>query len=88
MVMIAGQYLLGIALVVTGSFGWPLLLVLANLPKLPELHQVFQHPKPATRPEGYPAEAWPLWFSAFAFRHTRHFTSLFLLGVVLDTLLL
>jgi hypothetical protein len=31
---------------------------------------------------------WPLWFSAYAFRHTRRFTSLFLLSVILDTLLL
>jgi hypothetical protein len=28
------------------------------------------------------------WFSAYAFRHTRRFTSLFLLSVILDTLLL
>ncbi|TCZ46515.1 prenyltransferase, partial [Roseicella aquatilis] len=30
---------------------------------------------------------WPLWFSAFAFRHTRQFTSLFLLGLIADTLM-
>ena len=39
MAMIAGQYLLSVALVVSGSFGWPLLLVLINLPRLPSLFQ-------------------------------------------------
>jgi 1,4-dihydroxy-2-naphthoate octaprenyltransferase len=85
--MMVAQYVLCIVLVVTGSFGWALLLVLVNLPKLPELFRVYQQPKPERRPEKYPEEAWPLWFSAFAFRHTRQFTSLFLVGVVLDTLL-
>jgi 1,4-dihydroxy-2-naphthoate octaprenyltransferase len=84
--MIIAQYLLSIALVMTGSFGWPLLLVLVNLPKLPALYRIFQQPKPDAKPGIYPAEVWPLWFSAQAFRHTRQFTSLFLLGVVLDTL--
>jgi 1,4-dihydroxy-2-naphthoate octaprenyltransferase len=49
---------------------------------------VFAVPKPGAMPDGYPPEVWPLWFSAQAFRHTRQFTSLFLLGVIVDTLLL
>lgn len=85
--MIAAQYLLCLALVVAGKFGWPLLLVFLNLGKLPALFAAFAASKPTTRPARYPAGVWPLWFSAQAFRHTRYFTSLFLLGVVLDTLL-
>ncbi len=85
--MIGAQYVLCIALVVAGSFSWALLLVLVNLPKLPGLLRIYQHPKPEEKPGKYPEEAWPLWFSAYAFRHTRQFTSLFLVGVVLDTLL-
>ncbi len=85
--MIAAQYLLSIVLVANGSFGWPLLLVLLNLPRLPDLFRVYREPKPDAAPAGYPQDVWPLWFSAHAFRHTRHFTSLFLLGVILDTLL-
>jgi len=87
LVMIVAQYALSVALVVAGSFSWTLLLVLVNLPKLLDLFKVYQHPKPEDRPENYPEEVWPLWFSAHAFRHTRRFTSLFLVGVVLDTLL-
>ena len=85
--MFCAQYLLSVALVASGSFGWPLLLVLVNLPALPRLLRVYRTVKPQARPEHYPAEIWPLWFSAHAFRHTRKFTSLFLLGVILDTLL-
>jgi len=85
--MISAQYVLSVALVVAGSFSWALLLVLANLPNLPGLFAVYKKPKPAERPQDYPREVWPLWFSAHAFRHTRRFTSLFLVGVVLDTLL-
>ena len=87
MAMIAAQYALTIALVAAGSFSWALLLVLLNLPKLPELFRIYQHPKPAATPANYPQQVWPLWFSAHAFAHTRRFTSLFLAGVVLDTLL-
>jgi 1,4-dihydroxy-2-naphthoate octaprenyltransferase len=85
--MIAAQYLLSIALVLGGVFGWPLLLVLVNLPKLPAVLATFKYPKPEAPPADYPADVWPLWFSARAFSHTRQFTSLFLLGVILDTLL-
>jgi 1,4-dihydroxy-2-naphthoate octaprenyltransferase len=85
--MIACQYLLCAGLVVAGGFGWPLLLVLAGLPLLPALFTVFGSPKPAVAPADYPPDIWPLWFSAHAFRHTRRFTSLFLAGLVLDTLL-
>lgn len=85
--MISAQYVLCIALVLSGSFGWPLLLVLISLPALPQLFAVYGKVKPAQPPEHYPEGAWPLWFSAFAFRHTRRFTSLFLLGVIIDTVL-
>lgn len=84
--MIVTQYLLCAVLVVTGSFSWPLLLVFLNLPRLPRLFRVYAAPKPTAAPADYPAGIWPLWFSAHAFGHTRQFTLLFLLGVILDTL--
>lgn len=85
--MILCQYLLCAGLVAAGPFGWPLLLVLAGVPLLPGLFAVFGSPKPRDPPADYPREVWPLWFSAHAFRHTRRFTTLFLAGLVLDTLL-
>ena len=85
--MIAAQYLLSAFLVLSGAFSWALLLVIISLRSWPRLRAVFGEPKPTNRPSGYPEEVWPLWFSAHAFRHTRQFTTLFLIGVVLDTLL-
>ncbi len=86
--MIGAQYLLCILLVLAGSFGWALLLVLLNARSWPRLRAVFSQPKPERAPTDYPEDIWPLWFSAHAFRHTRQFTTLFLLGLVLDTILL
>lgn len=85
--MLAAQYLLCLALVAAGAFGWPLLLVFAALPLWLPLWRVFQRAKPSSPPANYPGGIWPLWFSAHAFRHTRRFTSLFLVGIVLDTII-
>jgi 1,4-dihydroxy-2-naphthoate octaprenyltransferase len=85
--MICAQYLLCIALVLSGSFHWPLLLVLLNVRAIPPLLRVLSHSKPTTAPGKYPVHVWPLWFSAYAFSHTRRFTTIFLAGVLLDTLL-
>lgn len=87
MAMLWAQYLLSIGLVVSGKFHPALLLVLLNLPNLIEVCKIYAAPKPKTRPKNYPEEVWPLWFSAHAFRHTRLFTSLFLLGVLIDCVL-
>ncbi|MEQ9463926.1 MAG: prenyltransferase [Haliea sp.] len=85
--LLLAQYGLTLVLVLAGAFSWPLLLVFASLPSLHRSLGMLRKPKPQTRPESYPEKLWPLWFSAACFRHTRHFTPLFLLGVVLDTLL-
>ena len=85
--MLLAQYVVCVSLVLAGSFGWSLLLVMINVPMLPGLFRVFSQVKPAFAPTDYPAEVWPLWFSAHAFRHTRRFTSLFLAALVLDTLI-
>ena len=87
MAMIAAQYLLSIALVIVGSYGWTLLLVLLNLPRLPALYRAYQYAKPLEKPDGYPEQVWPLWFSAHSFGHTRRFTTLFIAGILLDSLL-
>ncbi len=56
---------------------------------MPVLRQTlgpFRHPGPDKKPARFPANIWPLGFSAFAFRHARAFVDLFLLGVIIDTL--
>ena len=87
LLMLCAQYVLCAVLVAAGSYSWTLLVVLINLPRMKSLLGVFAAPKPENQPSNYPDEIWPLWFSAHAFRHTRRFTSLFLLGVILDTII-
>ncbi|PLW81194.1 prenyltransferase [Kineobactrum sediminis] len=87
MVLLLAQYLLALGLVLGGLFSWPLLLVFASTPSLVRCLTLLRAPKPTARPAEYPAKIWPLWFSAACFRHTRRFTSLFLLAVVVTILL-
>lgn len=86
MAMLCTQYVLSIALVVTGKFHPALLLVLLTVPNLIKVCRIYSAPKPTHRPQSYPEDIWPLWFSAHAFGHTRLFTSLFLAGVLIDCL--
>lgn len=82
--MLLLQYVLTVYLVFAQVCGLALLLVLVNLPTLLRLWRVYREPRPGERPEEFPQEVWPLWFSAFAFDHTRKFSGLFLLGLVLN----
>jgi 1,4-dihydroxy-2-naphthoate octaprenyltransferase len=81
--MLCLQYLGCLWLVFTGRESWLLLAVGVNLPVLWSLLQVYRNPKPEQRAEGFPDNIWPLWFSAFAFNHTRKFTSIFVLALLL-----
>lgn len=85
--MIALQYAMVCTLFYNETFGWPLLFVLPCLLAVPRAWQVLDEPKPAARPETYPASLWPLWFSAHTFAHMRLFTSVFLIAVIVDTAL-
>jgi 1,4-dihydroxy-2-naphthoate polyprenyltransferase len=82
--MMVLQYAFTIYLVVIGYFTPALLLVLLALKTFGLVYMVYRQPKPAERPERYPAESWPLWFVAFAFLHNRRFGLLFLLGLIAD----
>ncbi len=83
-VLLIAMYAVTLALVLSGAFGWPLLLVVGALPAGYLAVRVYLHPRPKTPPEEYPLGIWPLWYSAFAFRHTRRFGALFLLGTALE----
>lgn len=86
-IMLATEYALVLALVGAGLIGWPALLVLLAGPAALQVARTFNAPAPTERPATVPADIWPLYFSAFAFWHTRRFGGLFLLGLVLDVLL-
>jgi len=85
-VMLTLQYLLVIALVLSGYLSWLLLAVFAALPWYVRALRAFRRPRPTAPPPEYPPNIWPLWFAAFAFQHTRRFGSLFLLGLAADVL--
>jgi 1,4-dihydroxy-2-naphthoate octaprenyltransferase len=85
-VMFTLEYVLVAALVLSGSLSWLLLVVAAALPWYVRALRVYRQPRPAAPPAEYPPNIWPLWFSAFAFQHTRRFGSLFLLGLAADVL--
>ncbi len=82
--MIALQYLLVIGLIVKGYFSPLMLIVLVGLKNIPAVWGMFKHPKPAEKPAEYPADAWPLWFSASAFLQNRLYGLMFLLGLILS----
>jgi len=73
-------------LIAIGFFSPLLLVVFLALPKLREAVVVYRRPKPASRPPDYPADAWPLWFVAYAFAHNRRWGLLFLVGLVADVI--
>jgi 1,4-dihydroxy-2-naphthoate polyprenyltransferase len=82
--MIAVQYLAVIYLVITGYFSPFVLVVLLALNKLPRVYQIYRLPKPLAAPADYPADTWPLWFSATSFDHNRTYGFLLLAGLILN----
>lgn len=81
--MLAAQYLLTLLLVILGWLPWPVLLVLLAWPRLASAWKTFSQPAPSRPPADFPRGAWPLWFSAYAFDHTRWFSLLLLAGFCL-----
>jgi 1,4-dihydroxy-2-naphthoate octaprenyltransferase len=81
--LMLSQYLGCIALVLSGREPWTLGIVLLSLPALVKALRALQRDKPVERPETYPAQLWPLWFSAKAFGLTRQFTSLFIAALLI-----
>jgi len=82
--MFAAQYALVGYLIAVGYFSPLLALVLIAAPTCIAACKVFAKPRPSERPDKFPKRIWPLWFSAYAFNHTRRFGMLYVLGLVLD----
>ena len=82
------QYLIVVYLIIIDFFTPLMLIVFLSLPMfLRVVLPMYRHPRPAERPEDYPADIWPLWFVASAFGFSRRFGILFLGGLILDTIL-
>lgn len=83
-VMVLSQYALVLYLVITRYFSPALLVVGLAGSAAWLLLRAYSHPAPAEPPPELPQGVWPLWFSAFAFHHTRRFGILYLLGIAAD----
>ena len=85
--MMIAQYLLVIYLVLIGFFTPVMLIVLLALPTfVRRILPLFLKPKPAEKPADFP-DVWPNYFVAAGFYHNRQFGVLFLLGLILNALI-
>ncbi|MBN2045115.1 MAG: prenyltransferase [Anaerolineales bacterium] len=87
--MMALSYLIVIALIVMKYFTPVMLVVLLALPTFKQVIPALLKPKPAERPEDFPAGegGWPLYFAPISFINNRSFGGYFMLGLLADTLL-
>ncbi len=82
------QYLLVAWLIFSGALDWPLAVVLFAIPKYLWAVKIFAKPRPKEKPEGKIGETWPLYLVHQAFIYNKRFGSLFLLGIILDLILI
>jgi 1,4-dihydroxy-2-naphthoate octaprenyltransferase len=80
--MMIAFYPIVVALVLTGSLGWGVLLVVFALPRLVTVLKAYNQPKPDAPPPGF--RIWPLWYVALAFHHNKLAGGLFVLGLVVN----
>jgi len=81
------QYVFVIWLVLEGTLGFAMLLVLLAVPKLIWAIKIFSKPRPAEEPEDLGSDIWPLFLSAHAFDYNRRFGLLFLLALIIEVVL-
>jgi 1,4-dihydroxy-2-naphthoate octaprenyltransferase len=80
--MMVAFYVVVAILVLTGTLGVWLLLVLLAIPRLFQVLKIYREPKPTEPPEDYPV--WPLWYVAAAFHHNKLAGGMFLVGLILN----
>ena|SRR5437762_1260363 len=82
--MIVLMYAIVVYLVAIGFVSPVVLVVFLALPRARAALALYAKPRPAERPEHWPAFVWPLYFVRVAFAHNRRFGVLFLGGLALD----
>lgn len=85
--LMALQYAAIVFFIIKGALGWPLLMVALSIPKFIKTARVFSQPRPTEEPAGLPPGVWPLYLSANAFVYNKSFSMMFLLGLIIDTIL-
>ena len=63
-------------------------IVLLAVPKFVEVLKIFARPRPSSAPEGKIGQSWPLYFVHQAFLYNKRFGMLFLLGILLDLVII
>ena len=84
MVLMVSFFVLVVALVVTGTMGFWILLSLLAVGSLVTVLRRSAEPKPEAPPEGW--TVWPLWYVGWAMVLNRKVGQLFILGMVLNVL--
>jgi 1,4-dihydroxy-2-naphthoate octaprenyltransferase len=84
-ILMVAFYVVVAALVLQGTLGVGVLLVVLAIPRLLTVLKAYREPKPAGPPPGY--RLWPLWFVSLAFYHNRLAGGLFVLGLALNVVL-
>ncbi len=84
--MMGSFYALIVLAVIFRYTGIGILVGLVGIHRLIIAGKIFLQPKPTEKPENYPV--WPLWYVGWAFWHTQLAGSLFVLGLILNILLL
>jgi len=85
-VMLILQYVLTLALVITGFYTLAMAAVVLAIPTLRKIWPMFRAPKPVEKPADYP-DVWPNYFVAAAFIHNRSFGIWFMLALIVDSVL-
>ncbi|OGO28122.1 MAG: ubiquinone biosynthesis protein UbiA [Chloroflexi bacterium RBG_16_54_18] len=85
--MLVLQYISVIYLTIIQFFTPVLLIVLFAIKSFMELIPIFRQPKPDQKPPDFP-DVWPNYFVAAAFIHNRRFGILYLLGLILNAILM
>ncbi len=86
-VMLIAQYVGALMLVLAGSLPWPALMVGLAWKPARNMWRIYAEPAPQHKPERFPDSVWPLWFSAYAFAHTRQYGAWLFGGLLLASLL-
>lgn len=84
LVLMASFYVAVGLLIVFGILPVWTSVVIAGLPRLRKVGEVYMRPKPERPPEGYPL--WPLWFVSAAFVHSRQAGALLVVGLALGAI--
>ena len=79
--ILVSMYVSVLLCVVVGWLPMGTLLVCAAIPAAIDLNQILKDEKPEQCPALYPKIAWPLWFAAHAFLHTRKFGVFLMIGL-------